>query len=389
MSSSPRLLILAQVPPPVHGQSVMVGHLVSACLKSHPNQTVHVNLLLSRDNGDVGSVRFSKVFALAWCAARALVACVFRGARDVYYVPAPGKRGAVIRDVVLLTLLTPFTKRLMLHWHAVGLGEFLANSSQDFWGARLKQLLMGHSLSICLSHSSAADVAIFEPKEVSIIANGIPDPCGDFLVVLAKRKERLRLRRSAARGSVEATVRLLYLGLCTRSKGIFDVLSTAATLVQMGHRIHLTVAGPFHRSDEVEEFAAALKSARDSLGGDAVKRFSVEQISFAGPEAKRDLLAEADLFVFPTTYENEGLPLTILEALAFGLPVATTRWRGIPEALPAGYPWIVDPDDLSDFPRVAEGALDFGDFESLREWYLASFTLDVHLKKLQAHLFAA
>ena len=38
-------------------------------------------------------------------------------------------------------------------------------------------------------------------------------------------------------------------------------------------------------------------------------------------------LRDADLFCFPTFYQNENQPVNLIEAMAFGLPVVTTRWR--------------------------------------------------------------
>ncbi len=59
----------------------------------------------------------------------------------------------------------------------------------------------------------------------------------------------------------------------------------------------------------------------------------------------RKLFAEADLFVFPT--RGDCLPLAVLEAMASGLPVITTRIGALPEAVTHGETgWIVPPEDL-------------------------------------------
>jgi len=49
----------------------------------------------------------------------------------------------------------------------------------------------------------------------------------------------------------------------------------------------------------------------------------------------RPYLAKASVFVLPTYY-NEGIPRTILEAMAMGRPVITTNWRGCREAVEDG-----------------------------------------------------
>jgi glycosyltransferase involved in cell wall biosynthesis len=78
-------------------------------------------------------------------------------------------------------------------------------------------------------------------------------------------------------------------------------------------------------------------------------------------DAYRQLLDEADLFVFPT--EADCLPLAIMEAMASGLPVVSTRVGGIPE--------MID-DERSGFvaaPRDARG------IEVAVDWLLASHAL--------------
>jgi glycosyltransferase involved in cell wall biosynthesis len=56
-----------------------------------------------------------------------------------------------------------------------------------------------------------------------------------------------------------------------------------------------------------------------------------------------DLLSAADLFVLPSLFE--GLPLSLLEAMALGLGIVATRIGGTCEALGDDYEWLVPPHD--------------------------------------------
>ncbi|MCC2668554.1 MAG: glycosyl transferase group 1 [Armatimonadetes bacterium] len=70
----------------------------------------------------------------------------------------------------------------------------------------------------------------------------------------------------------------------------------------------------------------------------------------ANSEALLRLFAEADLFVFPT--RADCLPLAVMEALAAGLPVITTRVGALAEAVVHGETGLViSPDDA---PAMAE-----------------------------------
>ncbi|MFL5767598.1 MAG: glycosyltransferase, partial [Actinomycetota bacterium] len=56
-----------------------------------------------------------------------------------------------------------------------------------------------------------------------------------------------------------------------------------------------------------------------------------------------DLLPAFDVFCLPSLHE--GLPLSLLEALAVGVPVVATSVGGVPEALANGGGAVVPPSD--------------------------------------------
>ena len=52
---------------------------------------------------------------------------------------------------------------------------------------------------------------------------------------------------------------------------------------------------------------------------------------------KQQILERAHVFVLPTYYPWEGQPVSIIEALAFGLPVIATQHKAIPGQVIHGY----------------------------------------------------
>ena len=57
-----------------------------------------------------------------------------------------------------------------------------------------------------------------------------------------------------------------------------------------------------------------------------------ENINFLGPvfeEEKIKLLEQADVFVLPTYYVNEGQPVSIIEAMAYKNAIISTPYRSI------------------------------------------------------------
>ena len=116
---------------------------------------------------------------------------------------------------------------------------------------------------------------------------------------------------------------VIAVGRLSPEKG-FDVLIEAlATLKREGtpQRLVLVGDGPLRVSLE----AAAGKAGITDL------------VEFAGeltPVEVRTRLAGADLFCLPSF--SEGLPISIMEAMAAGVPVVTTSIAGIPELAEAG-----------------------------------------------------
>jgi glycosyltransferase involved in cell wall biosynthesis len=74
----------------------------------------------------------------------------------------------------------------------------------------------------------------------------------------------------------------------------------------------------------------------------------------------------------------------VVEAMAFGLPVVTTRWRSIPEILPPDYPGLIDTKSPAQIAEalVRSSACDFA--APLREFFLRRFTLEQYLADVAA-----
>jgi glycosyltransferase involved in cell wall biosynthesis len=361
-----KLLVFAQTPPPHHGQSVMIRLMLEEL--GRPGQGFefhHVNLSLSRDTSDIGRFRLGKLFLLLAACFKVLCVRLKHGPMALYYVPAPAKRGALYRDWVVMALCRPFFSKLILHWHAVGLGEWLQNKATAT-ERKISRKLLGHAdLAIVLADEVASDVAPLWPKRVVVVQNTLSESG-----VLPPAKHRVPSERCE----------ILFMGLCSGSKGLFDTVEALRLLhSRTPGAYRLTVAGSFDSEKTKRRFE-----------GDVVGLHSaVRYVGFAGPELKNQLLSESDVLCFPTYYKHEGQPLTLIEALAHDLPVVTTRWRAIPGMLPRKFVWFVEPrrpDQVAEAILEARKAGEPGGV--LREHYLLNFTHAQHISALKKALFS-
>src|SRR5690606_15872626 len=132
-------------------------------------------------------------------------------------------------------------------------------------------------------------------------------------------------------GGDPQTVKVLYIAHCMEEKGLFDAMRAVVlanrTLAeqQAGIRIKLMAAGTFVTAGERKQF--------DNLMIDPEFDGAVDYLGFVSGEGKERALQQCDLFCFPTYYLGENQPVNLIEAMAHGLPIITTRWRSLSEML--------------------------------------------------------
>jgi glycosyltransferase involved in cell wall biosynthesis len=405
-----KLLVFAHTPPPHHGQSYMVQQMLARLGgdhrkhkgksisenpdgQTHGIECYHVNAQVSKGLEDIGKLQIVKILlTLRYCLEA--IWCRFRyGVKNFYYVPAPGKSVAVHRDWLVMFVCRPFFKYIILHWHAAGLAKWLETSVQIHTRTITYKAFNQPELSIVISKYNFADAEKLFSRRIRHVDYGIPDPCPNYVDgIQLRRSARFAARQKIMAGhALESTdyeqagddpdvIRVLFLAHCMKEKGVFDAMRAIAlanaTLAELQPRLRfrLIIGGSFVTQEEKDEY--------DKYMTESELAHSVDYWGFVSGETKERALREADLFCFPTYYLGENQPVSIIEAMAFGLPIVTTHWRSLPEMLPPGYCGLVpirSPD------RVAAALLLLMTRESgegLRNIFLSRFTVEKHVTAL-------
>ncbi len=126
----------------------------------------------------------------------------------------------------------------------------------------------------------------------------------------------------------DGAIRLVQACRLIAKKGLATSLEAFAELVPRFPRMTFVIAG-------TGPLEAELRARADQLGVGGRVHFA----GFLEQPALRDLLTSAQFFLHPSESVNgdtEGIPNGLLEAMAMGLPVVTTRHGGIPEAVENG-----------------------------------------------------
>jgi glycosyltransferase involved in cell wall biosynthesis len=165
------------------------------------------------------------------------------------------------------------------------------------------------------------------------------------------------------RDRVESPLTVLAVGRAVPKKGFDDLLAALAELDRRGiaWRGHLVGGGPL---------LARFRERREALG--------LDRLEITGPlqqEDIRQLMDRADVFVLPSVPAGDGdvdgIPVSLMEAMAAGCPVVSTRVSGIPELLDDGRAGLLidphRPEDLADAlerliaePELARGLSEVG-----------------------------
>ncbi len=134
---------------------------------------------------------------------------------------------------------------------------------------------------------------------------------------------------------------ILFLSRIEETKGIYIALDTFKILKQTHHELKLTVVG------DGDELPKAKKYVTDN---------GISDVIFTGRLSGRELAGtfeKADIYIFPSY--TEGMPTSVLEAMAFGLPVFTRYVGGLKDFFEDGkMGYITDSKRPEDFASAIE-----------------------------------
>ena len=232
--------------------------------------------------------------------------------------------GSFIRKILVALLAKAFRKRVIFHMHGGSFNSFY--ESAFIFKPLIRYILKCSDKVICLSpewHNYY--VNHLDISRVDILPNPVElsTDCNNF--------------------SISPVIKLLFLGKICDNKGIFTFIEyLKSNKYFLDNRIHLAIGG-------VGEDLRLL--------ADISSLHNIQFHGWADDVMKKHLLEECDIFILPSRYE--GLPVSILEAMANYKPIIATNVGGISSIVKTGYNgWLISPDNHSQLDIVFDEIFD-------------------------------
>ena len=214
-------------------------------------------------------------------------------------------KGSFFRKYLIIKLSKMFKKKTILHLHGSEF-EVFYNNSNNLLKKMLKNTLEEVDSVIVLGKSWREIVQRIAPKsKINIFNNAVNIP--DFKAKWNNEK-----------------INILFLGVLIKRKGIYELIQAIKELDKSGiikqKNIKFSIGGT-----GPEEYRIKNMVKEYNL------EYCIEMLGWVSGEMKEMLFKQSQIFILPSY--NEGLPMSILEAMSYGIPTISTHVGSISEVV--------------------------------------------------------
>lgn len=295
--------MIAPLPPPVHGSSMVSQYIKDSALINDNLKLDWINLSTSRTMSEIGKhspikiFRFVNSFIKTLCK---LLTCRY----DACYIALTCHGRGFIKDAPFALICKLFGLKLIIHQHNKGMKNDVERPVYRW----LLSAVYKNASVILLSPRLYPDIQrVVSKEQVRICPNGIP------------AKKSVKIKPSQHKPS------LLFLSNLLETKGVYELLGACEILKNEGYDFICRFIGGETPEIDANKFQNELN-----------QRGLEDYVVYLGKkygEEKEEEISKSNIFVFPTFYENECFPLVICEAMRQGLAIVTTDEGGIPDMI--------------------------------------------------------
>ncbi|CAD0006598.1 glycosyltransferase family 4 protein [Flavobacterium salmonis] len=300
-----KILIIGPFPQPINGCS-LANEILLKQLKLKKEISVDVINTNSKNisSENVGHFSFSKVFSFLKVYKK--ITAVSKS--DIVYTTPGQTFFGIVKYMPFYFYCLAAGRPYIIHIH----GNHLGNEYKSLKGFKKRCFafcIRKAAAGIVLSNSLRSNFdGLLNPKKVFIVENFAQDDLVQNKEI-SKPKDKLRL---------------LYLSNLMEEKGILDFLDSLILLKNEGIVFEADIAGKIEDESEI-----VINHKFRELQG------FIKYHGVVSGQSKIDLLEKSNVFVLPTYYRMEGQPISLIEAMATGNIIVTTKFSGIPDIISA------------------------------------------------------
>ena len=293
--------MIGPFPEPTTGVSLANQVVKSILEQSSDRYTVkHINTSYNRFDENVGGFTFHKLFfnLKFYLKFGQVFSC------DILYLTPGQSFFGVLKYSVFLLTGALSRKQIITHIH----GNHLATTYHSLKGLKrlvFKKLISKSTKGIVLSKSLIPNMDVFVGDKQTYV---LPNFAEDYLHKNTQEKSYDSLK-------------VVYLSNLMKEKGILDLIESLKMLEENNVTYTAKIAGSIDKEHK-EIILQEIKQLKYTT-----------YLGIVRGESKKELLQWGTTFVLPTYYTMEGQPISILEALATGNGIITTRHAGIPDVI--------------------------------------------------------
>lgn len=357
-----KILFLVQLPPPVHGVSVMNNFVVTSEFinKSFLKKVIKLNF--SKKISELRQITIQKITKTIIIFFKLLNSLIFFKPDIVFFTLFPFGKAFFLRDFFYLALIKVFNKKIILYIHNVGIN----NDSNYKLKRKLYNWVFSNINIVFLSEKikekETLNLALKKTKYF-IIPNGIKE---------------VDINKYHNNRNNKECLNILFFSNFFKEKGMFILLDVFKNLLNKHNNIKLIIAGQDfdYNKQKIEKFIS------DNNLSDKI---TIKTNVF--DDDKNKLYSESDIFVFPS-YFYETSSLVIMEAMQFGLPIVASATGVISDLLINNETALLfTPKNYTEFEKKLSLFInnkklreDIG--KKARKYFLQNYTFNVFSDKL-------
>lgn len=278
-----------------HAYKVKGG--ISTVLRNYYEGILNENNRLIPINTVIDGKKSKKIFWCIYSYFKMIVYLTFTKVDIVHVHTASGK--SFYRKSLFISTANIYKKKIILHMHGGRFDDFYWKDSNQMCRRYITNILNSCDLIIALGEEWREKIQKYCSTPIKIIYNSVETYNENYYNIESNN--------------------ILFLGRLEREKGIYELLDVAKEIIDKNNNVKFILAGDGDL-DIIKKY---------------INKFNIsENIILPGWVSKehvKKLLMDSMIFVLPSY--NEGLPMSILEAMALGVPIVATNVGSIEEVV--------------------------------------------------------